>query len=501
MDGPVDGTSGGPDPLRVLVAGGGSAGWMAAATLDAALNREGARAVAITVVESPDTPRIGVGEATIPTLRRTLRRLRIPEAEFLAATDATFKQAIVFADWSGPGSGFAHPFHTRPGDAGEQAAARFLRSDGRTPFADLTTPQPALAAAFRGPRRAADPDYAGPLPYAYHMDAEAFAELLAARAVARGVARVSAHLLAPERAPDQPLAAVQARDGRSFAADLFVDATGFRRLLIGQGGFVDQSRHLICDAAVALRAPCAPGPTRPFTVAAAREAGWTWDIPLRARRGRGYVHASAHLAPEAAEAALRAETPQAGEARRLRFQVGRLSRPWQANVAAVGLAAGFVEPLESTGLHLADLAAGLLAENAPLAGPNPGLARAYNALLTAAHDEVVDFVNLHYAASPRRDTPFWRDAADPARRTDRVAHLLELWEARPPVAADFPNALQAFNHRNWEFILHGLGWRPQALGPASGPPLAPDAELAAEVRRLAAELPGHDALLAALAPR
>ncbi len=488
-------------PLRVLVAGGGSAGWLAAATLDAALNREGARAAAITVVESPDTPRIGVGEATLPTIRKALRRLRISEAEFLAATEATFKQAIVFAGWGGPGSGFAHPFHTRPGDAAEQAGARFLRSDGRTPFADLVTPQPALAAAFRGPRRAEDPDYAGPLPYAYHMDAEAFAELLAARATARGVVRVAAHLEAPARAMGQPLGEVRAADGRRFAADLFVDATGFRRLLIGQGGFVDQSRHLICDAAVALRAPCAPGPTRPFTLAAAREAGWTWDIPLRARRGRGYVHSSAHLSPAAAEDVLRAESPGAGEARRLVFQVGRLAQPWQANVVAVGLAAGFVEPLESTGLHLADLAAGLLAENAPLAGPNPALARAYSAHLVAAHDEVVDFVSVHYAASPRRDTPFWRDAADPARRTDRVAHLLELWESRPPVAADFPNSLQAFNHRNWEFILHGLGWRPRTLGPAAGPPPRPDPELVAQARRLAAELPGHDALLDALAPR
>ncbi|MEM1314786.1 MAG: tryptophan 7-halogenase [Pseudomonadota bacterium] len=485
----------------MLIVGGGSAGWLAAATLDAALNRDGRRAAAITVVESPTTPRIGVGEATIPTLRRTLRRLGLAEAEFLSAADATFKQAIVFADWSAPGSAFVHPFHTLPGDEAEQAGARYLRSDRAVPFADLVTPQPALAAAGRAPRAAETADYAGELPYAYHMDAEAFAEALAARAVARGVARRAAHVVAPERAPGQPLREVRTAEGERLRADLFVDATGFRRLLIGDHGFRDQSRHLICDAAVALRAPPRAGPTPPLTVARASAGGWTWDIPLRTRRGRGYVHASAHLSADDAEAELRRSEPQAGgEARRIAFEVGRLDAPWDADVAAVGLAAGFVEPLESTGLHLADLAAGLLAENAPLAGHNPALARAYNDHMTAAHDEIVDFVNLHYAASPRRDTPFWRDAADPARRTDRVAHLLELWESRPPVASDFSSSLQVFNHRNWEFILHGLGWRPGAMASAGqGVRLEPSSAVMAELRRLARRLPPHDALLDDLA--
>ncbi|MBT9384350.1 tryptophan 7-halogenase [Pseudooceanicola sp. CBS1P-1] len=488
--------------MRVVIVGGGSAGWIAAATLQAHLNGTGPGPVSISVVESPDTPRIGVGEATIPTFRDMLRRFGLSERAFLSACDASFKHGIRFDDWSGPGTRCLHPFHRHalPRDI----AARWLESDGRTPFAEIVSAQPALIDAGRAPRAAGGPDFSGPIPYAYHLDAEKFAEHLAGHLAGRGVHRISLHVQGIERDENGLVTALSGADGTRLEADLWIDCTGFRALLNHDGGWISYRDRLLCDRAVTLRIP---EPERsftpaPFTRARALSAGWSWDIGLRQRRGRGYVYASAHLSDDDAEAELRAEEgPKAKgqDARVIHFDPGRRAAPWQGNVVAIGLAAGFLEPLESTGLYLADYAARVLCEMFPAAPGHPmaPLARRYNQLLGEMHDDLADFLGLHYAVAQRRDTSFWRAAPLAARRSDRLAHLLELWELRPPSFADFSQRFSPFSHAAWEFILLGMGWRPEGLPPGPLPCPAPMETL---TRQMLNQLPHHGMLLRRLAP-
>jgi tryptophan halogenase len=495
--------------LRVLIVGGGSAGWIAAATLANRLNGRGPRRVSISLVESPETPRIGVGEATIPTIRDMLRRFGIDEPTFMRGCEASFKHAIRFDDWSAPGSRYLHPFHRDLGAGSRDAAVRWLASDARTPFADLASSQGPLIAAGKGPRCLDAAEYVGEVPYAYHMDAEMFADMLARQCAARGVAHLSGHVEDVERTEDGLVSGLRLRDGREVAADLYVDCTGFRALLSPQAnaatGWVDQSNHLLCDRAVTLRVPEDPErfTPAPFTRARALECGWCWDIGLRTRRGRGYVYSSAHASPQEAEAALRAEEGAAAEglaARHIAFRVGRQVAPWTGNVVAVGLAAGFLEPLESTGIYLADYAARVLGEMfppSPAAATGDALARRYNQLMAETHDDILDFITLHYTLAGRRNTPFWRHASAPERCSERLHHLLALWQLRPPSFADFSLRYPPFNHLNYEFILFGSGWRPESAPRGVGT-AAPDADLARRTSRLISALPDNAQALRAL---
>lgn len=493
--------------MRVLIVGGGSAGWITAATLDHRLNGRGPRRVRIALVESPDTPRIGVGEATIPTVRDMLARFGLSEAAFMRGCEASFKHAIRFDDWSAPGSRYLHPFHRDLG--AHDAPARWLASNGRTPFADLVSAQGALIAARRAPRPVAAPDYAGEVPYAYHMDAEMFADMLAGHCAGRGVEHLSGHVEEVARGEGGRVTGLTLRDGRRLDADLYVDCTGFRALLSPQAhepsGWVDQSNQLLCDRAVAFRVPEDPErySPAPFTRARALDCGWCWDIGLTSRRGRGYVYSSAFATPEQAEAALRAEEGAAAAglaARHIAFRVGRQVAPWRGNVVAVGLAAGFLEPLESTGLYLADYAARVLAEMfppVPEAAADEALARRHNQLMAEMHDDILDFITLHYTVAGRRDTPFWRMASAPERCSERLSHLLGIWQLRPPSFADFSLRYPPFNHLNYEFILFGSGWRPQGQACGAGA-ATPDPELARRTSRLVAKLPDNAQALRAL---
>ena len=485
--------------MRVLIVGGGSAGWIAAATLHFRLNGGRPGPVAITLLESPQVPRIGVGEATIPTIRNMLASFGLREAEFMRGCEATIKHAIRFDDWTAPGSRYLHPFQRFFDAPAAGAVGRWLESDGALPFSDLVSAQGALIEARRAPRERAAGDYGGEIPYAYHMDAEMFAGHLATHCAARGVAHRQGHIVEVLReAKTGHVRAVRIDDGAEIAADLFIDCTGFHAVLSDPqapgSAWIDQSNRLLCDRAVAMRVPMAPGARpQPFTRARALGAGWCWDIGLRTRRGRGYVYSSAHCSDEEAEAALRADEGASAEGidvRIVKFRVGRRRAPWTGNVVSIGLSSGFLEPLESTGLYFASLSAKLLCEMFPprpdLAAAPP-LARGFNDVVTAVHDEVLDFIQFHYTLSPRGE-PFWRDAAAPERRTDRLVHLLDLWEVRPPAFVDFREPCSPFNHINHEFILTGMGWRPAASAASGSVRLVPHPETA----RLVARLPGLD---------
>ncbi|MCG8441635.1 MAG: tryptophan 7-halogenase [Caulobacterales bacterium] len=492
-------------PTRLLVVGGGSAGWIAASYINAALNAEGEHLVDVTLVESATVGRIGVGEATVPTIRHILQTVGLDEHAFMTACDATFKQAIKFVDWlRADGHAYYHPFERRPTGRVDRAGARWLASDRSIPFAETVSTQPHFCEAGLSPRMANSRPYSSPMPYAYHMDAEAFADRLRDHAVARGVRHVIDDVVDVAMHEDGRIAAVATEGGLRLEADLFIDCTGFASVLIGKAlgaSFDDFSPWLSCDRAVAMRVPhdrWYRGHVRPYTTATALSSGWAWDIGLSNRRGVGYVYSSGFLDDDAAEAELRAfEGAHCADlpARRLRFRVGRRPQPWTANCVAIGLSAGFIEPLESTGLYLSEFAAVTLCEHFPQRGEMAPLAQRFNAIMSSRYDEILDFVNMHYCLTRRDDTPFWREVARPERVHDRLKAKFEFWRHKPPSHADFEDQMRLFSHQSYEYILYGMDFQRDLFG-AEGPApvIAPSVARVVEAGR--ARLPRHEDWLA-----
>jgi len=435
-----------PNTKRVLVVGGGSAGWTAAAYLNATLNAGGPPRAEVHLVESPNIPRIGVGEATIPNIRHTLAAIGIDETDFLRAVDGTFKQSIRFVNWVDEKPTFYHHPFSRYGAGVYDAGQRWLMSDRSVPFVNTVSAQPVLAEMGLAPRTLANGNAGLSLDYAFHLDAQRFAQLLADFSTERGVRHHLDNIVGVARRENGDIAAVNTASGARLEADLFVDATGFAALLIGKTldvGFADCSEWLLCDRAVTMNVPYDqhfPGRVRPCTTATALSAGWVWDTPLQTRRSLGYVYSSAFLGDEDAERELRAfegAHAQSLPSRIVHFQVGRRERQWAANCVAVGLAGGFIEPLESTGLYLAQLASALLAEHFPHRGELAPLAFRFNRIMANRFYEIVDFINMHYHLTRRRDTAFWREVAHPQRLNDRLRAKLEYWRIKPPTVSDF----------------------------------------------------------------
>lgn len=466
-------------PFRVLVVGGGSAGWITAAYLDAVLNGLGkarARNVVISLVESRSIGRIGVGEATIPSIRDTLGRIGISEADVLKATEATFKHGIRFCDWNGPGHAYFHPFDRRQNGRFDITGVGWMQSDRSIPFADIVSVQPRLALAGLAPKTPNAGNYEGELNYAYHLNAEALADLLQRVAVERGVEHIEGKVTnVGLRGQSGHVDHVTLEDGRKIGADLFIDCSGFAAILIDKTlnvRFRDDSRWLPCDRAVTMQVPLSEGESPlPYTTATAMPAGWRWDIGLRSRRGTGYVYSSAYCSDDDAENHLRQINGHRDlPVRKLQFPVGRREQAWVGNVVAIGLSAGFIEPLESTGLFLVEKAVLLLSEHFPFGGASGAgpLRDRFNALMGREFDELLPFVALHYIQATRADTPFWIDARNPDRYPDRLRELMQLWERKPPSQSDFEFWDTCFHAENYEYILYGLGWRPSALTPSTG---------------------------------
>jgi tryptophan halogenase len=452
---------------RVLVVGGGSAGWITAAYLNAALNARG-KVVHIALIESPNVPRVGVGEATVPTIRHVLQTIGIDEARFMRAADATFKQAIKFVNWrDNSGDAYYHPFDRRGAGPVDYSARDWLASDRSIPFAETVSVQPQLSEMGFSPRMLDSRDYSSPMPYAYHMDAEKFADCLCEHATVCGVKHYRDDVVDVDRAENGYIDAVITKGGMRLEADLYIDCTGFRGLLIDDAmgvPFRDYGKYLLCDRAVTMRVPYEdyyPGEVRPYTTATALSNGWVWDIGLVNRRGTGYVYSSAFLDDDAAEAELRAHEgahSEGIEARRLRFPVGRREVFWEKNCLATGLAGGFIEPLESTGLYLTEFAAVTLAEHFPFGQQVQPLADRYNRILSNRYEEVLDFVNMHYCLTQRSDTDFWREVQRDERITDRLREKFEFWRIKPPSASDFDDQFRLFSHQSYEYILYGMGF-------------------------------------------
>ena len=434
-------------PRRLLIVGGGSAGWMAAAYIDAAMNRDGRRRVDVTLIESPDVPRIGVGEATIPSINHILAVIGLDEHEFLRRVDGTFKQAIKYVNWlDNRGEAYYHPFNRYRESPVDRTTRRWLRSDRSMPFAATVSVQPALCEAGLAPKSFGRWDFGPPLSYAYHMNALKFADYLCEVATARGVQHHMDHVVGVDRRDNGDIAAVRTKGGLRLDADVYIDCTGFRALLIEKElgvGWVDCSQWLLNDRAVTMAVPYDehyPGHIRPYTTATALSSGWVWEIPLQNKRSLGYVHSSDFIDEAAAIEELRAfEGPHARDldTRAVHFKVGHREKAWAGNCIAIGLAGNFIEPLESTGLYLSDLASVMLTEHFPIGDDMEKLAWRFNRIMANRFYEILDFINLHFCLTRRTDSVYWREVQKPARINDRLAAKLDFWRQKPPSVSDF----------------------------------------------------------------
>lgn len=507
---------------KILIVGGGTAGWLTANYLARILRVASGSPLSIELVESSDIGIIGVGEGTFPSIRGTLSAIGLDEARFVREANATFKQGIRFDHWLrapgvDTGHHYFHPFSLpsqRERDL-ELLPYWLLGAAGEgIAFAEAATLQKHVADRSRAPKRITDADYQGRLNYAYHFDAVRFAALLAQHGRDLGVQHRIATVEDVELDELGAIACVRTREAGALTADLYIDCTGFRAALIGRAlgsAFRSAKDVLFVDRAVAIQVPY-PGidtPIPSYTISTAHEAGWTWDIGLQARRGVGYVYSSAHTDDARAEQVLRNYIGAAADglgARQLRFEAGHRPEQWSRNCVAVGLSAGFVEPLESTGIGLIEMAAYLIAHLLPLDGEMARVARHFNALMTRRYERIFDFIKMHYCLSRRTDSAFWVDNADPRSVPDSLQDQLAMWRSRPPHRLDFVTDVEMFLPASWQFILYGMEFRTdlqpaRAFHPRFEHARAEFAMIRALAPRAAADLPDHRELVERMCAR
>jgi tryptophan halogenase len=405
-------TDANPGPIRkVVIVGGGTAGWMAAAAAARYLD-DGQRQIVL--IESDAIGTVGVGEATIPPILGFNALIGVDEREFLRATGATFKLGIEFVGWDTGDDRYMHAFGGHGRDIQGLAFHQlWLKLRDRPGIGGIDAYAPSAVAAYLNRFGLPTGPQTAPLAYAYHFDAGLYAAFLRRRAEAGGVTRIEGRITRVDRDPDTGhVRAVRLDDGRSVDGDLFIDCSGFRSLLLGETmgvPFEDWSHWLPCDRAVAV--PTEPSaPLLPYTRATARTAGWQWRIPLQHRTGNGHVYSSAHISDDEATAVLLAnlDSRPTAEPRQLRFKAGRRTSMWQGNVVALGLAGGFLEPLESTSIHLIQTGISKLFALFPDRGFSAVERDEYNRLMGDAYTSVRDFIILHYHATRRDDSAFWR---------------------------------------------------------------------------------------------
>jgi glycine/D-amino acid oxidase-like deaminating enzyme len=462
------------DRKKIVIVGGGTAGWLTACYLARTLMTASPQGVAITLVESADIGILGVGEGTFPTIRKTLRRIGIDEAELVRRCGATFKQGAKFAHWRHtPGvdrqpDHYLHSFQVANAPGGLDLLPYWLLGmEGDRNWDEVNTPQKRVADAGRAPKLASHDDYVGPLNYAFHFDAVALADLLRDTGVSLGVERLVDTVQDVQLAADGSIAGLATEANGTLVADLYVDCTGFRAALIGKAlGVPYKSCRdvLFCDSALAIQLPYArpDSPIASYTISTAQEAGWTWDIGLETRRGIGHVYSSAHSGDDRAEAVLRAYCGKSAdglEVRKFRFEAGYRETNWVKNCVAIGLSSGFFEPLEATGIVFAEVAAVKLATLFPWGGDHAASARQFNAMMLKRYERARDFIKMHYNISERRDSDFWRDNIDPATTPDSLHELLDRWRHRPPDPIDIDPNVDIFAEASWQYVLYGMGYR------------------------------------------
>lgn len=488
---------------RVVIVGGGTAGWMTAAALGHLLEGSPTR---VTLVESEAIGTVGVGEATIPPIIAYNTMLGIDENTFVKATNATFKLGIEFVDWLEPGHSYIHPF----GDFGHNFDAipfyqywlhRSLGGVRDDLFSYSLMVEACRREKFMRPLRDRPQSALAGINYAFQFDASLYAAFLRRFAEGKGVERIEGKIEQVEQDGESGhIRSVTTDKGNVLGGDFFIDCSGFRGLLIEQTletGYVDWRRWLPCDRAIAL--PCeSNGFPLPYTRATARPAGWQWRIPLQHRTGNGHVYCSEFMDDDTAEAILRDNLDGAplAEANRLRFLTGHRRKFWNGNVLALGLAAGFMEPLESTSIHLIQTSLARLLTHFPDKRFNQSDIDAFNSRTLREYERVRDFLVLHYTATRRDDSEFWRHCRSIELPDDLARRIAQFREG----GRIFEEPGDVFGTASWLAVMYGQGIEPVASNPliAKLPMAKIDSiirQIGAAIDNAANEMPTHRAFV------
>jgi tryptophan halogenase len=452
---------------KIVIVGGGTAGWMAAAPLAQQLGRR----CEVVLVESPEIGTIGVGESTLPTIRFYNAALGLDGADFIRKTQATFKLGIEFKDWGTVGNRFFHGFGDFGPPVGNRSAylhwLRLSREFNNMPALENWSVSSVMAREMKFmPPSAQVPAVTDAFSFGFQFDAGLYANYLREYAVARGAQRVEGMIVEVEQHPETGfVTALKLRDGRRIEGDLFIDCSGFRGLLIEgtlKAGYEDWSNYLPCNSALAVPSAKVEQMT-PYTRSTAKGAGWIWRIPLQHRTGNGHVYSNAFTTDEQARQDLLdgLDARALDEPRQLRFVTGRRRKSWVKNVVAVGLSSGFVEPLESTSIHLIETAVGKLIQLFPDRDFSPALADEFNRVMATRYESVRDFIVMHYKLTQRDDTEFWRYCAN-MPIPDTLRHQIELFRETGRVVVLDPDG---FAEPSFVAMLMGLGASPKRYDP------------------------------------
>lgn len=451
---------------KIAIVGGGTAGWIAAAVLS---NQFKPEQCCIVLIESDEIGTIGVGESTIPPFLELLQSLGIDEKDFIQKTQASFKLGIQFTDWRIKGESYFHPFGSITAGMDEYTFYQsWLKSHTMGDSFGLQDFSPSSIMAqqkrFFLPQRAAKTPIAE-ARYALHLDARLAANYLRHYAEARGVMRIEGRVTEVVQKADGPIEKIITQKGESIAADFFIDCSGFHALLIEKTlkvDYCDWTHYLPCDRAVAVQTEN-QGDTVPFTRATARDHGWTWRIPLQYRTGNGYVYASQFCSDDEAVATLLkvVEGNLLTEPRVIPFRTGVRKELWKGNCLALGLASGFIEPLESTAIHLVVRGMVHFMRHFPDIDCDQSLIKEYNRRMTMDYEEIRDFIVLHYCLTERDDTPFWRWCKNmewPRSLRDMMEYF--------GVQGGLPEQLDPlFSPVSWRSVCEGMGLRPRKYSP------------------------------------
>jgi tryptophan halogenase len=460
------------DKHELVIVGGGSAGWMTASYLSKWYT-DNKRPVNITVIESEDIGTIGVGEATVHTLRHFFNVLGIDEKDLLKKTNGTLKSGIMFKNWMKPVNGemheYFHPFESQPQVGKMDISLSWLLSERykQESFADHTCLSTELISKNKSPKLSSSKAYEGCVPYGYHLDATLMSRYLRDLAIHNGVKHVVA-TVKDVSVENGNISEVHTEKG-CFKGDVFVDCTGFRALLIDklkEDNWVSFAKALPCNKAVAIQTtyPSDVSP-KPYTAATALSNGWAWEIDLVGRRGNGYVYDGDRISEEEAEQELLAHIGEESEAIKtthLSMKIGCRKEFWVGNCIAIGLSGGFIEPLESTGLHLIDLSIRLLTTHVPTPNTHQLVKQSYNQLMTGFYDSLKDFIVLHYCITDRDDTEFWRNASNTAKFSGNLAERLALWKHKYCEKMDMVGGEAVlFSESNYRYVLYGMDYFPK----------------------------------------
>ncbi len=496
-----------PQVNKLVIVGGGTAGWITAAAFARLLGER----LQIELVESEAIGTVGVGEATIPQIIRLNAILGLDENAFLRATSGTFKLGIEFVDWGKKGSRYLHTFGDTGMNLGNVAFHHYWRrSAGENPdpkgLWDYSLHQMAAdGARFGKLDRVGNTSMTG-LAYAYHFDASRYALFLRDYAEGRGVTRTEGIVESVQRDGESgDIRSITLKGGKVVAGDFFIDCTGFRALLLGETlgvGYQDWSKWLPCDRALAV--PSERLPTLvPYTRATAKDAGWQWRIPLQHRTGNGHVYSSGFTTDDAAADTLLAglDTKALGDPRPIRFTTGRREAFWAHNCAAIGLSSGFLEPLESTSIHLIQSHVSRLIQLFPRSGDAAPMREEYNRRCAAEVTQIRDFLILHYHQTAREDSEFWRYCKH-MQVPESLTHKLALFAASGRVGRDVDDL---FRDASWVQVMLGQGIMPADYDPmADAPAPAQLAEFLANLKtlitRAVGSLPTHEQYLARHCP-